>query len=157
MTLHLHVNGEARQSASAPLTRLIDILRDEFLLTGAKLVCGEGFCGACAVLLDGRPVMSCLLPAGLAAGRQVCTVEGLATDRLAPLQQAMLDHDVVQCGMCFPGILITLTAFVADNPAPSRDALRAALAGNVCRCTGYERILDAVLAPGSVDPVGRVG
>ncbi|GLS38652.1 (2Fe-2S)-binding protein [Mesorhizobium tianshanense] len=147
MSLRLNVNGEDRFSAAEPLTPLVDVLRDEFHLTGAKTVCREGFCGACTVLLDGRPVMSCLVPVGLAADCEVRTVESLATDGvLSPLQQAMEEHDAVQCGMCFPGMLMSLTSFLEREPNPSRDDIRAALAGNICRCTGYERIVDTALS-----------
>ena len=114
MPLPLKINGEDRSSLSDPMTPLVDVLRDEFFLTGAKVVCREGFCGACTVLLDGRPVASCLVPLGLAAHGEVATVESLARDGvLSPLQQAMEDADAVQCGMCFPGMLMTLTSFLA--------------------------------------------
>ena len=107
MSVRLKINGEDRVSASDPLSPLVDVLRDEFFLTGAKPVCREGFCGACMVLLDGRPVASCLMPAGLAANREVRTVEALAPEGdLSPLQRALEQHDVVQCGMCFPGMMV---------------------------------------------------
>ena len=147
MSLRLNINGEDRLSANDPLTPLVDVLRDEFFLTGAKVVCREGFCGACTVLLDGRPVMSCLMPVGLADGCAVLTVESLAQDDvLSPLQRAMEEHDAVQCGMCFPGMLMSLTSFLDQNPNPTREDIKAALAGNICRCTGYERIVDAALS-----------
>jgi carbon-monoxide dehydrogenase small subunit len=147
MSLRLSINGEDRFSVAEPLTPLVDVLRDEFHLTGAKVVCREGFCGACTVLLDGRPVMSCLMPVGLAAGCDVRTVESLATDGvLSPLQQAMEQHDAVQCGMCFPGMLISLTSFLEQAANPTREDIKAAMVGNVCRCTGYERIVDAALS-----------
>ncbi len=147
MSMSLNVNGEARVSASDPLEPLIDVLRDEFFLTGAKAVCREGFCGACTVLMDGRPVMSCLMPAGLTVGADIRTVESLAVDGLlSPLQKAMEAADAVQCGMCFPGMLITLSAFLQRHPEPSRADVKAALTGNICRCTGYERIVDAVMS-----------
>jgi aerobic carbon-monoxide dehydrogenase small subunit len=147
MPLRLKINGEDRVSLSDPLTPLLDILRDEFFLTGAKAVCREGFCGACMVLLDGRPVVSCLMPAGLAVDCDVRTVESLAPDGdLSPLQRVLEQHDVVQCGMCFPGILISLTSYFERTNNPNRDDMKAALVGNICRCTGYERILDAALS-----------
>jgi len=150
MSLRLNINGEDRLSSSDPMTPLVDVLRDEFFLTGAKIVCREGFCGACTVLLDGRPAMSCLMPAGLAEGCAVLTVESLATDgALSPLQQAMEKHDAVQCGMCFPGMLMTLTSFLENATAPTREDVKAALVGNLCRCTGYERIVDAALSVAS--------
>ncbi len=147
MSLHLNVNGEARISSCDPLTPLVDVLRDEFFLTGAKVVCREGFCGACTVLVDGHPIMSCLLPAGMAAGCEILTVESLASGgNLSPLQQAFEDYDAVQCGMCFPGMLMTLTSFLKQEPNPTRDDIKTALVGNICRCTGYERIVDAALS-----------
>jgi len=141
------VNGEERTSTRAPMTPLVDVLRDEFFLTGTKSVCREGFCGACTVHLNGNPVVSCLVPVGTIAGAEVLTVESLATaGEPSPLQQIMEEHDVVQCGMCFPGILMTLTAFFKDKPDASRDEIRHALVGNICRCTGYERLVDAAIA-----------
>jgi carbon-monoxide dehydrogenase small subunit len=147
MDLTLNVNGEDRLSRAHPMTPLIDVLRDEFFLTGAKVVCREGFCGACTVHLGGLPVVSCLVPLGTVEGREVLTVESLATaGEPSPLQQIMEEHDVVQCGMCFPGILMVLTSFFQDNPRAERDEIKAALVGNICRCTGYERLVDAAVA-----------
>jgi carbon-monoxide dehydrogenase small subunit len=147
MPIRLRINGEDRVSNSDPLSPLVDVLRDEFFLTGAKPVCREGFCGACTVLLAGEPIASCLMPAGLVADREVRTVEGLAPDGdLSPLQRALEEHDVVQCGMCFPGLVVTLTRYFERAEHPNRTDMKAALAGNVCRCTGYERILDAALS-----------
>jgi carbon-monoxide dehydrogenase small subunit len=147
MLLRLNINGEDRLSSSDPMTPLVDVLRDEFFLTGAKVVCREGFCGACTVLLDGRPVVSCLMPVGLADGCAVLTVESLAPDGvLSPLQQAMEQYDAVQCGMCFPGMLMSLTSFFERTPNPTREDIKAALVGNICRCTGYERIIDAAFS-----------
>src|SRR5580704_12748157 len=157
MPLLLRINGEDRTSVSDPMTPLVDVLRDEFFLTGAKVVCREGFCGACTVLLDGRPVASCLTPVGLAAHGEIATVESLAREGvLSPLQQAMEDADAVQCGMCFPGMLMTLTSFLARAKCPTREDIKEALVGNVCRCTGYERIVDAALAAAeTADVEGR--
>jgi carbon-monoxide dehydrogenase small subunit len=147
MAFSLKVNGEAHATSRDPLTPLVDVLRDDLSLTGAKTVCREGFCGACTVLLDNRPVMSCLLPIVSAVGREIRTVEGLSLGgELSPLQQALQDHDVVQCGMCFPGMIGTLTSLLASKPKPTRTEVKQALVGNICRCTGYERIIDAVLA-----------
>lgn len=147
MPTSLVVNGERHVSHRDPITPLIDVLRDEFFLTGAKAVCREGVCGACTVHLDGRPIVSCLVPVGTIEGADVRTVESLATaDGLSPLQQIMEEHDVVQCGMCFPGILMTLTSFFKLRPDAGRDEIKAALVGNICRCTGYERLVDAAAA-----------
>lgn len=143
------VNGTGHPPPDDPRVSLLDFLRERLALTGTKRGCDQGACGACTVLLDGAPAMSCLLPAGLAAGRSVRTVESLADaagGTLSPLQAAMEGHDAVQCGMCFPGILMNLTALFEGDPAPDRDAIRAALDGNVCRCTGYERIVEAALS-----------
>lgn len=147
MSITLIVNGEERVTQVSPMTPLLDVLREEFFLTGAKAVCREGFCGACTVHVDGIARMSCLMPVGLADGCSVTTVEAIAAGGvLSPLQQALEDHDVVQCGMCFPGMVMSLTKFLEQNAHPSRDEMKVALAGNICRCTGYERIIDAVLA-----------
>jgi len=146
MPLRLTVNGESRNATSDPMTPLLDVLREEFFLTGAKSVCREGFCGACTVLVDGTPALSCLTPAGLVEGCEVRTIEGISPNgRLNPIQTAFEAHDAVQCGMCFPGMVVTLTHFLSRNEHPTRDDVRAALTGNICRCTGYERIVDAAL------------
>ncbi|WP_159712652.1 (2Fe-2S)-binding protein [Geminicoccus flavidas] len=148
MAMQITVNGEARTIAAAPMTPLVEVLREELFLTGAKQACSEGFCGACTVLVDDQPVAACLLPVGLVEGRAVRTVESLGTagDGLSPLQAAMLEHDAVQCGMCFPGILMALTGLLERRPNASEAEIRSALAGNICRCTGYERIIEAALA-----------
>jgi carbon-monoxide dehydrogenase small subunit len=147
MAIDMTVNGEARCSARDPLTPLIDVLRDEFHLTGAKPVCREGFCGACTVLVDGAPTASCLIPVALVEGRVVVTIEGISVGGGLNAVQAQLElHDAVQCGMCFPGMVLTLSHFLEHTPRPSRDDVRAALTGNICRCTGYERIVEAALA-----------
>ena len=147
MPIQLTINGEERSSMAEPMVPLVDILRDEFHLTGAKPVCREGFCGACMVLVDGTPTLSCLTPAALAEGTRILTIEGIAgNDGPSPLQLALESHDTVQCGMCFPGIVVTLTHFLEQTHRPSREDVRAALTGNICRCTGYERIVDAVLS-----------
>jgi carbon-monoxide dehydrogenase small subunit len=146
MPMRLVVNGEERWSHAAPLTPLVDVLRETFALTGAKAVCREGFCGACTVFLDGRPVVSCLTPLVSTDGCAIETIEGLEMGgALSPVQQAMEDLDAVQCGMCFPGMVMTLTAFLRTRSEPSSAEIKAALAGNVCRCTGYERIIEAAI------------
>jgi carbon-monoxide dehydrogenase small subunit len=143
----LTVNGERRSVDAHPLTPLIDVLRDELLLTGAKAVCREGFCGACTVLVDGEPTMSCLTPLAAVDGRAVVTIEGLADAGASDaVRQAFEDHDVVQCGMCFPGMVITMTAFLKQQPVAGREEVKSAMVGNACRCTGYERIVDALLS-----------
>jgi carbon-monoxide dehydrogenase small subunit len=146
MVLSLTVNGDRLSSPSDPITPLIDVLREDFHLTGAKPVCREGFCGACMVLVDGLPTLSCLMPAALADGCEIRTVEGLAVDgTLTPIQAALEACDAVQCGMCFPGMVMTLTHLLTTKPGTTREDIRAALTGNICRCTGYERIVEAAL------------
>lgn len=145
--MEITVNGETRTVASGGVTPLADVLRDELHLTGTKVACGEGFCGSCMVLVDGRPMVSCLLPVGTLADRDVHTIESFAPAEspLTPLQQALKDNDAVQCGMCFPGMVVSLSAMLEDNPTPNDDDVRTALVGNICRCTGYERIVEAAL------------
>ena len=146
MTLSLIVNGEQRSSLAAATMPLVDVLREEFHLTGAKPVCREGFCGACLVLLDGKPTPSCLVPVALAENRDIRTVEGLSVNgALTPIQAALEACDAVQCGMCFPGMVVSLTYLLTTTPEPTSDQVRAALTGNICRCTGYERIIEAAL------------
>ena len=140
----LNVNGETHVLEVPPARRLLSVLRDNLALTGAKLGCGEGACGACAVLVDGRPVVSCLMAVGAVEGRSVTTVEGLARDGQA-LQDAFVAEDALQCGFCTPGQIVSATALLAQTPQPSREEIRAALAGNLCRCGAYTKIERAIL------------
>ncbi|MEJ2654377.1 MAG: (2Fe-2S)-binding protein [Acidihalobacter sp.] len=142
MTIRLTVNGEPRVSEAAPETRLLDYLREELRLTGAKEGCGEGECGACAVLLDGRLVNSCLIPLGQLEGAEVTSIEGLPAD--SPLARAFGRAGGTQCGICTPGMLLAATALLAEHPRPNLEQIRAGLDGNLCRCTGYTRIYAAV-------------
>ncbi len=144
-TITLHVNG-TRHTITVPVRKtLADVLREDLGLSGTHIGCEQGVCGACTVLLDGEPVRSCLLFAVQAEGHEVTTVEALGTpDRLHPLQQAFWECHGLQCGFCTPGFLMTLVAFLRENPNPTRDEIREAIAGNLCRCTGYHHILDAV-------------
>ncbi|MCH8898915.1 MAG: (2Fe-2S)-binding protein [Acidobacteria bacterium] len=141
------VNGVAHRLEVGPGETLLRTLRERLRLTGTKDGCVEGECGACTVLVDDRPVDSCILLTAALEGRQVRTVEGLSGDgALGPLQQAFIDHGSVQCGFCTPGFLMTLTALLEENPSPSSFEVREALDGNICRCTGYRQIIEAVAA-----------
>ena len=144
MALTLEVNGETHLVDVPPTRRLLTVLRDDLALTGTKLGCAEGACGACAVLLDGLPVASCLVPAGAAEGRAVTTIEGLARGDTT-LQEAFVAEDALQCGFCTPGQIVSATALLAATPEPTREEIRAALTGNVCRCGAYPKIERAIL------------
>jgi carbon-monoxide dehydrogenase small subunit len=146
-SLRLTVNGAAREVSAPPLARLLDVLREELGLTGTKEGCGEGECGACAVRVDGELVASCLVPVGQCAGARVETVEGLAQGgELAAIQRAFLEYGGAQCGICTPGMLMAAVSLLERVPSPTEEDVRTALAGNLCRCTGYTRIFAAVLA-----------
>ncbi len=144
MKIECQVNGERRTLEGAAMDRLLDVLRETLGLTGTKEGCGEGECGACTVLLDGRPVVSCLVPLVQCAGRVVETVEGVAAGPQRDFLERFIAAGGVQCGACTPGIVVTACALLRDNPSPSRAEAAAALAGNLCRCTGYEGILRAL-------------
>jgi aldehyde oxidoreductase len=147
------VNGKNVAVAGSPLDRLSRVLRDDLGLTGTKVGCDAGDCGACTVLLDGEPVCACLVPLASAEGRAVRTVEGLAGENLSRLQQAFLDHGAAQCGICSPGLLMTATAFLESGAAVNDATVRAALSGVLCRCTGYAKIIEAVIAAaGTIEP-----
>jgi len=144
--IRLKVNGVDQQLDTSPLARLLDAIRGPLALTGTKEGCGEGECGACTVLLDGVPVNSCLVALGQCAGHEVTTVEGLAAkDALTPLQRCFVEHGGAQCGICTPGMLVAADALLRRVPSPTEADVRDALAGNLCRCTGYQRIVEAVL------------
>jgi carbon-monoxide dehydrogenase small subunit len=141
----LTVNGEELEVAARPNQTLADLLRYELGLTGTKKGCEVGDCGSCTVLLDGKPVNSCLVLAVQANGRVVLTIEGLETDAgLHPLQQAFVDQGAIQCGFCTPGMILSAKSLLDREPAPDEAAIRTALSGNLCRCTGYQKILEAV-------------
>jgi aerobic-type carbon monoxide dehydrogenase small subunit (CoxS/CutS family) len=149
MELHLTVNGISLNWSIAPGELLLDVLRRQGYF-GVKRGCEKGECGACAVLLDGKPIASCLMFAAQAEGRQVLTIEGVAVDgKLDPLQEAFLDHGAVQCGFCTPGMVISAKALLDRCPDPSEDQVREALAGHLCRCTGYRKPVEAILAAAS--------
>lgn len=151
MPVELEVNGETHVLEVPPTRRLLSVLRDDLALTGAKLGCGEGACGACAVLLDGVAVASCLLPVGAAAGRAVTTVEGLG-DAAHPLVDAFVAEDALQCGFCTPGQVVSATALLAAKPRPTREEIGSAMAGNLCRCGAYPKIERAILRASGQEP-----
>ena len=141
----LTVNGTPYEVYVSPQRTLSEVLRDELNLTGVKQGCGEGECGACTVLIDGLPVSSCLVLAVEAAGKEVTTVEGVADARqLHPLQQSFVEHGAIQCGFCTPGMILSAKALLDENPHPTEHEIRTAISGNICRCTGYQKIVDAV-------------
>jgi carbon-monoxide dehydrogenase small subunit len=147
--LKLTVNGRPETVLVDPNDTLLEVLRDQLDLTGSKESCGEGVCGSCTVHLDGKPVRACLTLALEAEGSEIKTVEGLASeDRLSDLQQSFVDHGAVQCGFCTPGMLMSADALLSQNPAPKKDEIKKALAGNICRCTGYTKIIQAVAHAG---------
>jgi aerobic-type carbon monoxide dehydrogenase small subunit (CoxS/CutS family) len=149
MELHLTVNGIPLNWSIAPGELLLDVLRRQGYF-GVKRGCEKGECGACAVLVDGKPINSCLMFAAQAEGRQILTIEGVAVDgKLDPLQEAFLDHGAVQCGFCTPGMVISGKALLDRCPDPSEDQVREALAGHLCRCTGYRKPVEAILAAAS--------
>ena len=146
-TLRLTVNHEVREISAAPNETLLDVLREQLGLMGTRKGCDAGTCGACTVLVDGKPTLACLTLAARCQDREIVTIEGLAQQtKLHPLQEAAVAHDAVQCGFCTPGWILSAKALLDSNPAPSRDEVRTAIAGNLCRCGGYQRIEDAVLS-----------
>ena len=145
--LQLTVNGDLRQILVEPYYSLLDTLRDELHLTGTKKGCDEGDCGACTVILNGKPVTSCLVLAHSAHDAQVTTVEGLASqDVLHPVQQAFAEHGGLQCGFCTPGLIMSAVGLLERNPSPSPEEVRYAIGGNLCRCTGYSKVVESILA-----------
>ena len=147
--LELDVNGQHHRVDAPPLTPLVTVLRDHLGLRGTKVGCGNGECGACTVLVEGAAVCACLLPAHRVQGRAVTTIEGLSQGgELTALQQAVIAHGALQCGFCTPGMLMAAHALRLANPHPSESEVVAGLAGNICRCTGYRQIIEAVLACG---------
>ncbi len=139
------INDRPVELLIPPNRRLLDLLREDLDLTGVKEGCGEGECGACTVLLDGRPVNSCLVLAPEASGRKITTIEGLASaGRLHPLQEAFLEAGAVQCGYCTPGMILAAKALLEENPDPDEQTVKTAISGNLCRCTGYVKIVRAV-------------
>lgn len=145
--IQLTVNGEVYEVAVEARRTLLQVIRDDIGLTGAKRGCDLGECGACTVLLDGEPVPACLVLAVDAKGKEILTIEGLGEGtRLHPLQEAFVQHGAVQCGFCTPGVIMSAKALLEDNPSPTEEEVRMAIAGNLCRCTGYVKIVEAILS-----------
>ena len=145
--IQLSVNGDEYDVVVRPNQTLLEVLREDLELTGAKEGCGEGACGTCTVLLEGKPVRSCLTLAVEAQAKQIETVEGLASDgELHPVQKAFIEHGAIQCGFCTPAMILTTKAFLEENPDPSEGEARRAISGVVCRCTGYAKIVAAMMA-----------
>lgn len=151
--LSLTINGEAHEVLAPPHRTLLDVLRADLGLIGTKENCLEAECGVCTVLLDGAAVNSCILLAAQCQGRSIVTIEGLAAPgQMHPLQRAFIDHGAVQCGYCIPGMILAARAFLDENPSPSEDEVRQALVGNLCRCTGYQKIVEAVMSAAMTSP-----
>jgi carbon-monoxide dehydrogenase small subunit len=143
----MHVNGDVYELSVEPNQTLLDVLREALALTGTKKGCDSGACGACTVIVDGEPVLSCMTLAVRCQSKEITTIEGLAQNgELHPLQKSAIECGAVQCGFCTPGWLLSAKVLLENNPAPTREEVRAAIAGNICRCTGYRRIEDAILA-----------
>ena len=146
MQINFTVNGEARSVEVFPMARLLDVLREQLHLTGTKEGCGEGECGACTVVIDGRIVNSCLVPVAQVNGAEITTIEGVAVNgELHAVQQAFIDHGGAQCGICTPGMVLAAVDLLKRNPQPDENEIRNGLAGNLCRCTGYMKIFESVV------------
>jgi carbon-monoxide dehydrogenase small subunit len=146
MLIECKVNGESRKLDVFPMARLLDVLREQLQLTGTKEGCGEGECGACTVVIDGRIVNSCLVPVAQVNGAEITTIEGVAhDDQLHTVQQAFIQHGGAQCGICTPGMVLAAVDLLKRNPQPTEDDIRNGLAGNLCRCTGYMKIFESVV------------
>jgi carbon-monoxide dehydrogenase small subunit len=145
ITMTLSVNTDEYTINTYPNRTLLEVLRDDLNLTGTKESCGEGICGSCTVLLDGVPVRSCLLLASETAGKEITTIEGLFRDgKLDPVQDAFIRNHAIQCGYCSPGMILTAYSLLKENPSPTEEEIRQAISGNICRCTGYAKIVEAV-------------
>ncbi|MDW7730141.1 MAG: (2Fe-2S)-binding protein [Bacillota bacterium] len=146
--IELTVNGRCRSVNVKPNELLINVLRNDLHLTGTKYGCGIGECGACTVLLEGKPVLACLILAASANGATITTIEGIGAEKLDPVQEAFIDHGAIQCGFCTPGMVVTAKALLDENPQPTEAEIKDYIRGNVCRCTGYTGIIKAVQSCG---------
>jgi carbon-monoxide dehydrogenase small subunit len=145
LTIELKVNGQTYEVETQPWRTLAEVLRDQLHLTGTKISCAEGHCGACTVIIDGKAVNSCLMLIAEAQGKKILTIEGLSKGgELHPIQDAFVTHGAVQCGFCTPGLIMGTKAFLLENPSPSEEEIKKALSGHLCRCTGYVQVLEAV-------------
>lgn len=145
ITVNFTINGEAVEVSCAPEKMLVDVIRDNLFLTGTKIGCREGECGACTIIMNGEAVNSCLIPASKAMGKNIQTIEGVADgDKLHPIQEAFIEKGAVQCGFCTPGVIMSAKALLDKNQTPDKQAVREAIGGNVCRCTGYVKIEEAI-------------
>lgn len=158
ITVHFTVNREPVTVETEPNKRLLDVLRNNLGLTSVKEGCSEGECGACTVLFNGEPVLSCCVLAGQAEGAEIITLEGVSIDGKPDyIQQAFIDAGAIQCGFCIPGMILTAEAFLAKNPNPTKEEIKLAMSGNLCRCTGYTKINEAVLLAAERKQKGEVG
>ena len=143
----LNINGQVENLEIAPNRTLLEVIRDDLQLTGTKCGCEDGTCGACTVILDGKPVRSCLVLAAEAEGKEILTIEGLSSgEELHPLQEAFVNYGAIQCGFCTPGMILTAKALLDTNLNPNEEEIRKAISGNLCRCTGYTKIVEAIAA-----------
>jgi len=146
-TIHLHVNGDPCELSVAPNQTLLDVLREELSLSGTKKGCDSGACGACTVIMDGEPILGCLTLAIRCHNKKITTIEGLSQNgKLHPLQESAIKHNAVQCGYCTPGWILSAKALLDNDPNPTRENIRHAIAGNLCRCTGYKKIEESIIA-----------
>ena len=147
VNITLNINADEYEVEVAPYHTLLEVLRDKLGLTEVKTSCGEGECGACTVLIDGKPVVSCLIPAVQADGKNITTIAGLSDNgELHPIQKKFIEHDAIQCGYCTPGMVLSAKALLDDNPNPTEEEAKIAISGNICRCTGYLQIVEAIMA-----------
>ena len=154
--INLTINNEKYEVAVQPNQTLVEMLRDELGLTGTKQGCGVGDCGSCTVIMDGKPINSCLVLGVETSGKEIVTIEGLAKNgKLHPLQESFIEHGAIQCGYCTPGMIMAAKALLDENPCPRELEVKEAIAGNICRCTGYVKIIEAILAIGKSQKEGR--